>query len=144
MNNLTSEERKVKELVERFDEEIYRKGNVDAADELVAENFRHHAPFPTPQGREGFKQFLSQFRRAFPDSTSITHDMIVDGDKVAVRYSAVGTHQGEFMDIPATGNDIEVQGISIYRVADGKVTDEWAQPDIMSMMQQMGVAPEPA
>lgn len=144
MGNLTREEQKVKEIVTRFDEEIYRKGNIDAADELVAENFRHHAPFPTPQGREGFKQFLTQFRQAFPDSTSTTEDVVVDGDKVAVRYTARGTHQGEFMDVPATGNKITVQGISIYRVADGKVTDEWAQPDIMTMMQQMGVAPEPA
>ena len=143
MSNLTPDEQKVKEIVERFDEEIYRKGNVDAADDLVAEDFRHHAPFPTPQGREGFKQFLAQFREAFPNVTSTTEDVIVDGDKAAVRYTARGTHRGEFMGIPATGNEIAVQGISIYRVANGKVTDEWAQPDIMSMMQQMGVAPEP-
>ena len=144
MSHLTDKEQKVKEVVERFDEEIYRKGNIDAADELVSEDFRHHAPFPTPQGREGFKQFLAQFRQAFPDVTSTTEDVIVDGDKAAIRYTARGTHRGDFMDIPPTGREIAVQGISVYRVADGKVTDEWAQPDIVGMMQQMGVAPEPA
>lgn len=144
MGNLTSEERKVREIVERFDEEFYEKGNLDAADELVAEDFRHHAPFPTPQGREGFKQFQAQFRQAFPDSTSDTKEIVVDGDKVAVRYTMRGTHRGQFMDIPATGNEVEVDGISIYRVADGKVAEEWAQPDLMTMMQQLGVAPEPA
>ena len=142
MGNLSNREQKVLEIVEEFDEEIYRKGNLDAVDELVAEDFGHHAPFPTPQGREGFKQFLIQFRQAFPDMTSTTEDTVVDGDKVAIRYKARGTHQGEFMDIPATGNKIEVQGISVYRVANEKVTDEWSQPDLMGMMQQLGVAPQ--
>lgn len=144
MGDLTSEEQKVRELVERYNEEFYEKGNLDAADELVAEAFRHHAPFPTPQGREGFKQFQAQFRQAFPDSTSDNREIVVDGNKVAVRYVMRGTHRGEFMDIPATGKEVAVEGISIYRVADGKVAEEWAMPDLMSMMQQLGVGPEPA
>lgn len=142
MGNLTNQEQRVLEIVEEFNEAIYEQGNLDRADELIADDFRHHAPFPTPQGLEGFKQFLSQFQQAFPDSTSGAEEFIVDGNKVAVRYTMRGTHRGEFMDIPATGRNVELQGISIYRVEDGKVAEEWAQPDLMTMLQQLGVAPE--
>ena len=143
MSELTQIEQETVELYRAFEEEIYNKGNLAAVDELVAEDFRHHAPFPTPQGREGFKQFIAGFNQAFPDSTSTTEDVVVEGEKVAVRYTMRGTHQGEFVGIPATGKRIEVEGISIYRVVDGKIADEWSQPDMVGMMQQLGVASAP-
>lgn len=141
MTQDTVQRRDTRELVERLDEEIYRQGNLAAIDELVAEDFAHHAPIPTPQGREGFRQFIASFREAFPDATSTTHDTVVEADKATLRYTMRGTHKGEFAGVPATGNRVEVTGISIYRVADGKVTDEWAQPDMLGMMQQLGVGP---
>ena len=144
MSDLTQREQELVELYHEFDEQVYSKGNLEAIDELVAPDFRHHAPFPTPQGREGFKQFIAGFRQAFPDAVSTTEDLVVEGDKIAVRYTMRGTHRGEFVGIPATGNQIAVEGISIYRVVDGKIADEWAQPDMLGMMQQLGVAPQPA
>ena len=143
MSELTQKEQRIVDLYHKFEEEVYTKGNLAAIDELVAKDFRHHAPFPTPQGREGFKQFIAGFSQAFPDSTSTTKDVVVEGDKIAVRYEMRGTHKGEFMGVSGTGNHVEIEGISIYRVADGKITDEWAQPDTMTMMQQLGVAPTP-
>lgn len=128
----------VRELFARFDERIYNGGDLAAVDDLVAEDFRHRAPIPTPQGREGFREFITGFREAFPDATSTTEDTVVEGDLIAVRYTMRGTHRGEFAGIPATGRQVEIPGISIYRVADGQVTDEWAEPDLMGMLEQLG------
>lgn len=141
MSNASQAARDTKSVIQEFDEQVYSKGNLAAIDALVAKDFRHHAPFPTPQGRDGFKGFISGFREAFPDGTSETHDLIVTGEKAVIRYTFRGTHQGEFMEIPPSGNRVEVNGTSVYRVVDGKVTDEWSCLDTMGMMQQLGAAP---
>lgn len=131
-----------REVLERFNEAIYNAHRPEAIDEFVAEDFGHHAPIPTPQGRDGFHQFMAGFWEAFPDATSTVEDIVADGDRAAVRYTMRATHRGEFMGAAPTGNPIEVAGISIYRVsAEGRVTDEWAQPELMTMMQQLGLGP---
>lgn len=141
MTTATKQEQTTHTVIEEFDREIYQKGNQSAIDRLIADDFRHHAPFPTPQGKEGFKGFIAGFREAFPDGTSETHDLIVDGDKAVIRYTFRGTHRGEFMGVPATGNEVEISGVSIYRVVDGKVTDEWSAVDALGLMQQVGALP---
>lgn len=129
-------------VLERFNEAVYNEHRPEAIDELVASDFAHHAPIATPQGRDGLRQFLTGFWEAFPDATSTVEDTVADDDRAAVRYTMRATHRGEFMGASPSGNRIEVAGISIYRVAaDGRVTDEWAQPDLMSMMQQLGLVP---
>ena len=142
MTQLTPQEKETLATYKRFSEAFYNEHDAGAINDLIAEDFQHHAPFPTPQGREGFHQFISQFWQAFPDSTSMDKEVLVDGDKVAVLYVMRGTHRGEFMDIPGTGNRVEVKGISIYRVENGQIAEEWAQPDLMGMMQQVGAMPE--
>lgn len=143
MTQLTTQQEQTLEVYERFDDIAYGGGDLSELDDVVTEDFSHHAPFPTPQGRDGYRQFLGGFRQAFPDHTSTTEDTVVQGNKIAVRYTARGTQEGEFMGIPATGNQIEIQGISIYEIVDGKVAAEWAAPDIIGMMQQLGAAPGP-
>ena len=142
MTDLTPQEQQAYDVVKQF-EQVYTDDRIDLVDELVADDFQHHVPLDTPDGREGYKRFLRQFREACPDYTSETLEEVVSGKKVAQAYVMRGTHEGEFMEIPATGKRVEVEGISIYRVENGRITDEWAQPDIMSMMQQLGVAPTP-
>lgn len=141
MTTKTTQERSTRTVIEEFDREVYQNGNLAAIDRLVADDFRHHAPFPTPQGKAGFKGFIAGFRKAFPDGTSEIHDLILDGDKAVIRYTFRGTHQGEFMGAPATGNEVEISGVSIYRVVDGKVTDEWSAVDALGLMQHVGALP---
>lgn len=129
----------IRQLYDRFEEQVYNEGNVEAIDTLIAEDFTHHAPIDTPDGRDGYKEFIRQFKAAFPDSTSETLDTIVEDDKIAVRYVNRGTHQGEFAGVPATGREVEIEGISIYRIADGRIAEEWAQPDMLGLMDQLGV-----
>jgi steroid delta-isomerase-like uncharacterized protein len=97
----------------------------------------------THTGREGVRQIVSAFRRAFPDLTFEVHDVIAEGDKVVARVTIHGTHQGELMGIPPTGKRASVGAIDIMRVEGGKLAEHWGVTDNLAMMQQLGVIPMP-
>ena len=87
------------------------------------------------------KQMIGMMRGIFPDLVLSTEDLIAEGDKVVLRWSATGTHQGGFMGVPATGNKVTVTGIGIDRIEGGRIVEHWEQFDAMGMMQQMGAIP---
>ena len=119
-------------------DEALNKGNIDILDELCAPNFVKHALPPTPDyGIEGSKQSLRGLRLAFPDIKYTVEDMIEDGDKVVARWSARGTHKGDFMGIPATGKQVAFSGIEIIRIENGKAVEEWEELDRAGLMQQL-------
>ncbi|HET9964222.1 MAG TPA: ester cyclase [Rubrobacter sp.] len=138
-----SEENKA--VVHRFNEligEFFRTGDADALDEVLAPDFVYHQP-GTPPDLESFKQFLPMFRAAFPDMRYTVEDMIAEGDKVVDRLTWQATHQGELMGISPTGNTVEVTEMHISRIAEGKIVERWGQPDMLCLMQQLGVVPPP-
>ena len=136
-------ERENKEVIERYIEEIWRNANVDAVDELLADNYVHHTPPPgMPPTREGFKQFASSSLAGLSDHTMETEELLAQGDRVAQRWRAMGTHTGEFMGVPATGKEIEFTGTSVYTVRDGEIVEDWTLFDAVGIMQQLGVIPE--
>jgi steroid delta-isomerase-like uncharacterized protein len=131
-----------KALNRRFVEEVINQGNTDAIDELIDPGVVDHAAPPGfPTGREGAKQFAAMMRSAFPDLHLTIEDMIAEGDKVVMRSTWSGTHEGEFMGIPATGRRVTVSAIDISRVADGRMVEHWEQSDALGLMQQLGVVP---
>ena len=133
-----------KALNRRFVEEVINQGNTDAIDELIDPGVVDHAAPPGfPTGREGAKQFAAMMRSAFPDLHLTIEDMIAEGDKVVMRSTWSGTHEGEFMGIPATGRQVTVSAIDITRVADGRMVEHWEQFDALGLMQQLGVVPPP-
>jgi steroid delta-isomerase-like uncharacterized protein len=134
-----------KAIARRADEELFDRGNLDVADELFAPNFVYHDPASGEdwRGPESVKQFAAMMRVAFPDLRYTVEDQIAEGDKVATRYTANGTHQGELMGIAPTGNRVEITGISITRIEDGKIEEIWENYDTLGMMQQLGVIPSP-
>ncbi len=133
-----------KALNRRFVEEVINQGNTDAIDELIDPGVVDHAAPPGfPTGREGAKQFAAMMRSAFPDLHLTIEDMIAEGDKVVMRSTWSGTHEGEFMGIPATGRQVTVSAIDITRVADGRLVEHWEQFDALGLMQQLGVVPPP-
>jgi steroid delta-isomerase-like uncharacterized protein len=133
-----------KALNRRFVEEVINQGNTDAIDELIDPGVVDHAAPPGfPTGREGAKQFAAMMRSAFPDLHLTIEDMISEGDKVVMRSTWSGTHEGEFMGIPATGRRVTVSAIDISRVADGRMVEHWEQSDALGLMQQLGVVPPP-
>ena len=80
-------------------------------------------------------------RAAFPDAVLSVEELIAEGDKVAVRADFTGTHRGEFMGLPASGNRVTATGISFYTVVDSKITEHWEQFDAMGLMEQLGANP---
>jgi steroid delta-isomerase-like uncharacterized protein len=85
------------------------------------------------------KQHIAGYEAAFPHYALIEDDMIAEGDKVVVRWTMHATYGGGFMNIPATGQQVAMPGIIIYRIADGKIVEHWMQVDSAALMQQLGV-----
>jgi len=119
-------------------------GNMADLAQVVAPNWTNHDPnLPPMQGLEGAKQLVNIWRTAFPDIKFTIEDSISEGDKVAVRFRFVGKNTGAFMDMPATGKSATGTGTGIFRVANGKITDNWVNFDALGLMQQLGFVPIP-
>jgi len=134
-------------VVRRIWEEIWNRGDLDVVDEVIAEHYVGHIPaMPGPvQGPEAFKQLIASYRTAYPDVHVTVEDVIEDERRVVVRWTSHGTNTGSLMGMPPTGRVIEVPGISIFRLEDDKVAEEWEGFDTLAMMQQLGVVePTPA
>jgi steroid delta-isomerase-like uncharacterized protein len=133
-----------KSVIRRVFNELINAGNLTAADELLAADYvNHDLPAPAP-GAAGFKQIIQMFRTAFPDIVITLDQVIAEGDRVATQGVFTGTHQGEFMGVPATGKRVAVKYIDIWRLEDGKGRENWVRLDIAGLMQQLGVMPAQA
>ncbi len=134
-----------KALIRRWVDEVLNTGDVSErspAYQLVATDFVGHFPGQPPiHGLEAFRQFGSAYFSAFPDLQITPEDMIAEGDKVVMRYGWRGTHKKELMGIPATGKQVTTSGMSILRIANGKIAEQWDSFDNLGMLQQLGVIP---
>jgi steroid delta-isomerase-like uncharacterized protein len=133
-----------KDIVRRGMEALFtRDGDLDSLDETYSQDYVGHAPpFPDIVGLQAAKGFAMGYRQAFPDLWTTTEDLIAEGDKVVVRWTTSGTHQGETEAFgPATGNRMEIMGITIQRFEDGKIAEGWTLADTLGQMQQLGMAP---
>ena len=130
-----------KAIVRRLFEEMNR-GNLDAADEIFADDFVNHSPGPggTPD-REGLKQYIARIHASFPDYHYHVEDMIAEGDKVVYRFLMSGTDTGGIMGMPPTGKQVKAESIGILRFAHGKAVERWNIPDTLGMLQQLGIMP---
>ena len=133
-----------KAIVRRF-WDVWEEGNIDLVDELLAPDYVNHTPATPdqPTGPEGVKGVVAMFRSAIPNLRVVVEDMIAEGDKVAVRYTLEGTHEGELFGIPPTGQRLSIKSIAVERVSDGKIREHWRVTDSLDMMQQLGVIPAP-
>ncbi len=133
-----------KALLQRFQDEFINAHNPDAADALCTPDFTIHMSGQPPiVGLAAFKQLVAAYFAAFPDFHETTEDVFAAGDRVARRVRFTGTHAGEMLGIAPTGKRVSVTSISIFRIADGKVAEEWAENDIFGMLQQLGAIPAP-
>ena len=126
--------------------QLINAGDLDGFGELVADDFAEHdetAGFaPT---KEGVLELFHMYRAAFPDLQLHAEEVLVSEDKTITRARATGTHQGEFMGMPATGKRVAVQVIDIMRFGeDGLVREHWGLFDALGMMRQLGAIPAPA
>ena len=123
--------------------EIVSQRNPDLLEEVYATNLVWHEPDKDVQGLEEGKQYLSTYLSAFPDLNTTVEDVIAEGDKAVTRWTIRGTHEGDIEEFgPPTGKQIEIKGITIHLIEDGKIVEEWERYDNLSIMQQLGLAPE--
>jgi steroid delta-isomerase-like uncharacterized protein len=130
-----------KAAVRRFYEEVWARGNLDVADELFTDDYERHDlrggdPAPGPKGQ---KQIAAAFRAAFPDLTWDVDFIVADGDFVAGRWTATGTHRGRWAGVEPTGRRMEFSGINVFRFENGKVVELWNHRDDLGLMEQLGV-----
>jgi steroid delta-isomerase-like uncharacterized protein len=131
-----------KALSRRFNDEVKNGHRLAAIDELLDADFVNHSEIPGfPSTREGVKSFFGYFIGAFPDLKCTVHDVVAEGDKVVDYFTLSGSHQGEFMGIPATGKHVEFQGMHIFAMRNGRITDHWNVLDLMCLMTQLGGVP---
>jgi steroid delta-isomerase-like uncharacterized protein len=130
-------------IVRRIYEQVFDKHNLDVIDELYTSDFVYHSPGNPDFHREGLKQGLGAYVAAFPDVQMTIEDMFAAGDRVAVRFTARGTHQGEYMGVPPTGKQVTVTSILIHRLAGGKMVEDWEWEDQLGVLRQLGLVTFP-
>src|SRR3954447_20804000 len=112
----------------------------DFVDRFVADQYRNHNPF-VGDGRGANREFWTAFFAAIPDLSATMEDLVVSGDRVVGRFVYRGTHNGELMGVPASGNTVELRTIDIWRVEDGMFVEHWDELNLLEVFQQVGALP---
>lgn len=134
----------LKTTLDRIPLEILNQGKLQLIDELYAPEYVERSPQPgIAPTREGFKQFVTSLRTAFPDLHYTIDDSIEAGDRFVTRLTASGTMRGEFAGMPATGRRATWTEIHIMRIADEHVVEHWGLIQELAMLVQLGVIPTP-
>jgi steroid delta-isomerase-like uncharacterized protein len=130
-------------IVRAYGEEVWNQGIIEAVDRYIAGDYVRHdpgLPFEV-RGPGGIKQIVAMYRSAFPDIEFAAADVVAGGDRVAVRWEIRGTHGGELMGIPPTSREVELTAIEIFRLADGRIAEQWVAADNLGLLRQLGVFP---
>lgn len=133
------------EFARRWNMEVFERQNFDAIDAFVAEDFVGHDPaLPEPmRGPDDVRELVEMVLTAFPDAEVKLEEAVVEGDRIAVRNSITGTHDGAYMGIQPTGEEIDVTVMAIQHIDDGQYVEEFQLVDRLSMLQQLGVVEPP-
>lgn len=133
-----------KQVTERIWSELVNGCRLESMAELVSADFVDHAPLPgLPNDLDGLRQRLQVLHRAFPDFHSTIRDLVAENDKVVAYVLSTGTHQEDFVGLPATGRKFALEEIQILRIADGKMVEHWQVADLFGMLVQLGLASSP-
>jgi len=134
-----------KEIVRSFFDMLWNDKRLDRIHEFVARDYIDGNPVAgQAAGLEGAKQKWAMYFAGIPDLSAKIDDLVAEGDKVVVRFTAEGTHEGTLLGVPPTGKRLRVSGISIYRLAEAKIVEHWEEGDRLGLLQQLGVIPTPA
>lgn len=130
------------QIAQQVSDGVWGAGNIRLIDELYSASYVDLNPTPgVPATRDGLKMLVQMYHDAFPDLQIHTDELLVTEDKIVMRYTASGTHEGEMMGMPPTGKSATISGISILHVQEGQITAEFTLMDNMGLMQQLGLAP---
>ena len=127
-----------KEAYRRFIETAFNEGNLDQLDELLTADYKYQdAPPGVPPGKEAIRQVVKMFRAAFPDLKITFEDQIAERDMVCSRTIMTGTHRGEIFGMEPTGNSVKMAGLTLVRIAGGRVAESWVKNDVQTLMKQL-------
>jgi len=134
-----------KTAVRRLFDELWNKGNLKVADELIAPNYMDHDPSSPDFGKgpESEKKRVTHYRTAFQDLRLSIEDILAEGETVVARWTCRGVHKGELNGIAPTGKQFAITGVTILRFANGKIVEGFVNWDALGLMRQLGVVPEP-
>jgi len=138
----TTEENK--RIARRIVEAVVEQGDLDAIEEIYAEDIVEHTPMGEVTGHEGIRRSFEVNSEAFSDYTVTVEDVVAEGDTVAVRLTERGTHDGELMGIEPTGEAFEHWTMAFMHFEDGRVVDWWVLPDNLGFMRQLGLVELPS
>lgn len=133
-----------KQLVRRWYEEVLSAKNTALIPDLFSSSYTHHeeiVPGGWPRGTAGAEALAHTYHTASSDIHYTVEDQIVEGDRVVTRWTARGTHTGNFLNAPGSGRQYTITGISIERIDNGKIVETWSNWDLMGLMVQLGLAP---
>ncbi|HYY77999.1 MAG TPA: ester cyclase [Actinomycetes bacterium] len=134
-----------KDTLSQLYEQVFNRGDVDAADQLITEDRPDHDPNLPPEmtrGREGFKRFAGAFKAGFPDATFTSNVMLGEGEMVISFNTVSGTHTGEFLGLPPTGRRFEIANADVCRFSpDGLIAEHWGVLDMIGLLRQLGAVP---
>ena len=132
-----------KAIVRRMTEVFYNQGAIERADQFFAATYVHHDPAsPQVRDRAGLQEAVRTFRAGWPDLHITTDELVAEGDKVLKRWTYHATHTGNLSGLPPTGKRITMSGLELFRLADGQIVESWLGYDNLSLMKQLGVAPQ--
>jgi steroid delta-isomerase-like uncharacterized protein len=131
-----------KALFRRWFEEVVNANDYSKVEELLAPHYRAHFPgAPDAIDRDGHKGMVELFAAAFPDWEEQIQDVVAERDRVVLRVTAGGTHEGEFQGIAPTGQTVTISGVGVARVENGRIAESWWEFDGLGLMTQLGAVP---
>jgi steroid delta-isomerase-like uncharacterized protein len=133
-----------KAIVRRLFAELWSNGNLSLADQLFTPNYTHHDSSSPDfgHGPESERKRATLYRTAFPDLHLTIEDIIAEGDTVMTRWTCRGTHKGDLNGIAPTGKQVTISGMTVARLANGKLAEGYVNWDALGLMQQLGVVPQ--
>lgn len=140
---MSVESKSIELLLQNYFEEVYEKGRIDLLDILCTPDlisFGLPAPFTTDLN--SLKQMVAMIRNSFSSIRWTAEDVVVEGDKVAVRWMSSSIHSSEFMGIPATGKSVSMSGMDFWHLRDGKIAEKWTNYDMLGLLGQLGASPQ--
>ena len=134
-----------KDIARRFMDDCWSQGKLDGMRDLVSDKCTIHDPvFPSlAAGVESLKRHIMTCRNGFPDLRFTIEDTIAERNEVVLHWTGQGTHKGEFLGMPPTNKKATVSGTSIFRIDNGKIVEQWSDWNLMSLMEQLGLAATP-
>ncbi len=130
-----------KALFQRYFDEGTNQGSLTVVDEVFSTNYLHHDPanVDTIGGLDDVKRHITTLRAAFPDLAFHVQDVVANGEDIVLRWTATGTHTGDYFGIPPTGKAFKITGMNYWRTANGQAIEGWVSRDDMGLMRQLGL-----